>query len=282
MRRWRGILSRRRLRLILAALVVLGALLTGGWFWIRDSSLVAVKHVTVTGASGPDAAAIRSVLITAATNMTTLDVDMGKLRMAVSPYPVVKGLQVSTDFPHGMRIQAVEALPVGVIQLGGRTVAVASDGTLLRDIQAAPTLPTITLPVPPGGPRLTDRASLGAVAALAAAPYQLLPKISQIQTTGPHGLVAQLRSGPQVYLGDASNLMQKWSAAVAVLSDSGSAGAAYIDVSDPQRPAAGAGAPAAGASPGASSSPTGSTSASSGSGGSGTAGDGGGAVPTGG
>ena len=59
---------------------------------------------------------------------------------------------------------------------------------------------------------------------------------------------------PQVYLGDPTDLTQKWSAAVAVLSDSGSAGAAYIDVSDPRRPAAGAGQAAASSSSGASSS----------------------------
>ena len=250
----RGVTSfaRRRLRLILTTLVVLGALLAGGWFWFRDSSLVAVKQVTVSGQSGPDAVAIRSALIRAATNMTTLDVDMGELRTAVSPYPAVKSLQVSTDFPHRMRIRVVEQLPVGVIQLGGRTVAVAADGTLLRDLQAAPSLPMIALPVPPGGPRLTDPASLGAVAALASAPYQLLPKISQIHSAAPHGLVVQLRSGPEVYLGDPTDLTQKWSAAVAVLSDSGSAGAAYIDVSDPRRPAVGQAA--ASSSSGASSS----------------------------
>src|SRR5205807_204789 len=89
---WARIVTRRRLRLVLAAVVVLGALLAGGWFWFRDSSLVAVKHVSVTGESGPDASAIRSALTTAATNMTTLDVDMGQLRTAVLPYPAVKDL----------------------------------------------------------------------------------------------------------------------------------------------------------------------------------------------
>jgi cell division protein FtsQ len=244
-RLWHQLRSARRLRLVAIGLVALGVLLGGGWFWFRDSSFVSVKTVAVTGQSGPDAAAIRSALMTAARNMTTLDVDMAQLRTAVSPYPAVKTLQVSTEFPHGMRIQVIEQLPVAVIQLPGRTIAVASDGTLLREVQSAPSLPTIALSVPPGGPRLTDQAALAAVAALAAAPYQLLSKISQIQTAAPHGLVAQLRAGPQVYLGDSSDLTQKWSAAVAVLSDSGSAGAAYIDVTDPRRPAAGAGSVAA-------------------------------------
>src|SRR5581483_11912678 len=63
----------------LIALIVVGALLGGGWLWFRDSSLVTVKRVTVTGASGPDAAAIRRALVAAAQGMTTLDVSVDQL-----------------------------------------------------------------------------------------------------------------------------------------------------------------------------------------------------------
>ena len=38
---------------------------------------------------------------------------------------------------------------------------------------------------------------------------------------------------------DTSGLAAKWRALIAVLADPGSGGATYIDVSDPQRPAAG-------------------------------------------
>ena len=48
-----------------------------------------------------------------------------------------------------------------------------------------------------------------------------------------------LRDGPQLYFGDAGRLTAKWDSAVAVLANSSSAGAAYIDVTDPSRPAAG-------------------------------------------
>ena len=60
-------------------------------------------------------------------------------------------------------------------------------------------------------------------------------------TVAPHGLVAQIRGGPSIYFGDATELLQKWIAASEVLADPGSAGAVYIDVTDPQRAAAGAG-----------------------------------------
>ena len=82
------------------------ALAAGGLAVAAHSSLVAVKRVTVVGVSGRDARQIRAALTAAAHNMTTLDVKMSALRTAVAPYPVVKHLHVSTDFPHRMRIRS--------------------------------------------------------------------------------------------------------------------------------------------------------------------------------
>jgi len=138
-----------------AAIVALVILLGGGFLWLRDSSLVAVQRVRVTGASGPDAAQIRSALVAAAQNMTTLDVKTGQLRTAVAPYPVVKRLDVSTQFPHGMLIRVIEQAPVAVVLTGPRRIAVSGDGTLLHDVVPISSLPTISLHVPPGGSRLT-------------------------------------------------------------------------------------------------------------------------------
>jgi hypothetical protein len=130
---------------------------------------------------------------------------------------------------------------VGVIDVGGEKVAVAPDGTVMRDVAVSQTLPTIPVSVAPAGTRVTTGPAAGAIKLLAAAPTELLPKISQVSTVAPHGLVAEVRGGPSIYFGDAAELSQKWIAASEVLGDSGSAGAAYIDVTDPQRPAAGAG-----------------------------------------
>ena len=47
---------------------------------------------------------------------------------------VVKDLEVSTQFPHGMRIRVIERPPVATVSVAGRTIAVASDGTLLHDL----------------------------------------------------------------------------------------------------------------------------------------------------
>lgn len=225
---------------VLIALVALALALGGGYLWLRDSSLVAVKKVQITGVTGANAAQIRRALRASARTMTTLDVRSDQLRMAVSPYPIVKQLEVSSHFPHGLTIHVIEENPVGAVVVDGRTIAVAADGTLLSSVSATG-LPTIPLKVPPGGSRVSDPTARGAVSILAAAPPRLLESISQVTSVSPHGLVVQIRNGPSLYFGDATLVEAKWQAATAVLADPGSAGALYIDVTDPERPAAGAG-----------------------------------------
>jgi cell division protein FtsQ len=220
---------------LLAVLVALA----GGWFWFRDSPLVSVRHVTISGESGPDAAQIHTALVSAAHTMSTLDVSMNRLRDAVAPYPIVKDLVVTTQFPHRMRIRVVEQLAVGTVQAGGHKTAVAADGTLLHDVVVSPSLPVIPLGVLPGGARVTNPNALAAVRLLAAAPDPLRAKLSQVTTVAAHGLVAQIRGGPSIYFGDGTELAAKWLAASEVLADPGSAGASYIDVTYPNRPAAG-------------------------------------------
>jgi cell division protein FtsQ len=227
------------LRALAVLLAILG-LAAAGWVWLRSSSLVGVRRVTIVGVSGRDAHRIRAALRSAARDMTTLDVKMSALRTAVAPYPVVKHLRVSTDFPHGMRIDVVEQVPVAVISAGGLRVAVSADGTLLHGTSVSASLPTIPLQVSPAGTHVTG-STLAVIHLLAAAPYQLLGKVSQASDGGRHGLEAQLRDGPKVYFGAEDDLSAKWSAAAAVLADSASAGADYIDVTVASRPAAGAG-----------------------------------------
>jgi cell division protein FtsQ len=237
-----GVITRRRMplrvRVALVAVLVL-AVFGGAWLWVRDSSLVAVRKVTITGVYGPDAAQIRSALVLAARNMTTLDVRLGQLRTTVEPYPVVKDLRVSIQFPHGLRIRVIEQLPVGALFAGGHAVAVTGDGVLLHDV-APGSLPEIPVRLLPGGSQVTDRSTLDALALLSVTPARLLSRIAQVTDGSAHGLVVGLRSGPSIYFGDASGLDAKWTAATEVLADPSSAGAIYIDVTDPSRPAAGA------------------------------------------
>jgi cell division protein FtsQ len=222
-----------------AALIALVLAGVGGWLWLRDSPLVAASGVTVTGASGPNARQIDTALEAAAHGMTTLDVNVGKLKAAVSEFPSVKDVKVTTAFPHGLRIRVIEQQAVAELSAAGERVAVAGDGTVLRDKPASSGLPIVRVGGLPTGLRVTDPRTLAILAVLAAAPYQLLSHVQSVADSAVHGVVVQLRNGPSLYFGDRGLESAKWTAADDVLADPGSAGAGYIDVTDPRRPAAG-------------------------------------------
>ena len=98
----------KRLGIALAVLALLG----GGWLLLRKSPLVSVEHVKIAGVQGVNAGQIDAALQRAAHGMSTLSVNVAALRAAVAPFPVVRGLSVSTSFPHGLRIHVIEQLPV--------------------------------------------------------------------------------------------------------------------------------------------------------------------------
>ncbi len=239
-----------------AGLLVLLLAATGGWLWLRDSSLVAVRRVQISGLTGPQAGRIRSALEVAARNMSTLHVSVAALRDAASPFPIVRDLRVSARPPHGLRILIEEQEPVAAVSLEGRTVAVAPDGALLRDTVGAERLPLLALAAPPGAERITTPSVRREIALLAAAPAALRARIGRVTLSGAHGMVALVRAGPALYFGGAGRLPAKWAAAAAVLADRTSAGARYVDVRIPERPAAG-GVPAPPPSGGAASRATG-------------------------
>jgi cell division septal protein FtsQ len=224
--------------ILAGAVVVLGC----GWLWFRDSSLVSINRVKVTGLSGPNVGAIRTALIDSALAMTTLDVDIAKLRSAVSAYPDVRSLDVSTSLPHDAVIAVDEEIPVAVIAFGGRRIAISAAGLLLRPPVASDgRLPSVALA---GGAtengRIVGPAVRAELRVLGAAPFRVLSQIARASETAAHGIVVKLRNGPSVYFGPEVRLAAKWAAAIAVLGDSTAAGAQYIDVTDPEHPAAGA------------------------------------------
>jgi cell division protein FtsQ len=226
--------SRRTLVWTLAIL----ALLVGALLWFRDSSFVAVRHVTVVGLSGPETAQVTRQLQSAAQDMTTLHVRGDQLRSVVEPYPVVKDLRVSTDFPHGLKITIVENTPVAAIVVDGASTPVSADGKLLRGAEPR-ALPVVPVSVAPGGDSVTDQTARGAIAALGAAPAALRDRVERASTTREGGLTLKLRDGPDLRFGGADRLAAKWAAAAAVLADDASSGASYLDLRYPERPAAG-------------------------------------------
>jgi cell division protein FtsQ len=237
-RRLPAVSPRLRRRLLMLAAACL--LLAGGYqFWLRDSAFVAVDEVEISGLSTEDAERVRAALTAAGRSMTTLNVDREALERAVAGYPVVRELEVTTDFPHGLRIQVVEHVPAAIAVGDAGRVPVAGDGTILRGLPVEGRLPTVEAEGGFGIDRLRGRSALAAAAVAGAAPAPLLRRIDEVGQSSDRGLVAQLRDGPELVFGDASRLRAKWAAAARVLADLEASGASYVDLRIPSRPAAG-------------------------------------------
>lgn len=230
--------GRPRLRLAvgaLAALIVLG----GGFLLFRGSSFVAVQQVQITGVSGADAGALEGALRAEARQMSTMDFSVGALEAAVARFHLVRSMKVSVGFPHRMRISVAEQLPVATLAAASGSVPVAADGVVLGGGVSAGAVPSIAVgALPRAGGVVSDARVREYLALLGAAPQQLLPLVARLYV-GAQGLTVKMRNGLLVYFGDASRPHAKWDSLVAVLSSSSSAGATYVDVTLPERPAAG-------------------------------------------
>jgi cell division protein FtsQ len=171
--------------------------------------------------------------------MTTLQVLRAAGRAPLASHPVVRDLQVKASFPHGLSIRVIEQPPAAALTVGGVRTAVAADGVVLGPAQLSGSLPALTGSgtLAPGA-HVRDAALLGALSVLGAVPAPLARQVTRA-FNGPKGLTVVMRSGLLAYFGDGSRPHAKWLSLARVLADSSSAGASYVDLRLPERPAAG-------------------------------------------
>jgi cell division protein FtsQ len=228
----------RRLLLVTGtvALVVLAWM---GWTWFRESPLVKVRHVEISGVSNsPDAAGIKRELQQATRGMTTLSVDSAKLKHAVSAYPVVRSVSASGDFPSTVQIAVHEYVAVAALTgPDGSAMPVAFDGTLLPRAPKAK-LPEVAVTAPPGHNGFESERVRTLVRVLASAPAPLRSQLRRAYLAKESGIQVAMRDGPTLELGTSRRLDAKWASATRVLAASSSSGASEIDVRLPERPSA--------------------------------------------
>jgi cell division protein FtsQ len=249
--RGRSVRSSSRLRVWVRrviALALVAAIAAAGYLlWLRDSSLVAVREVSVTGIGSGDSRDVRSALTETARGMTTLHVREDELRAAAAAFPTVESVSVDARFPNGLSIEVHEREPVGVLEADGRDLPVAGDGTMLPGISTAGLeLPAIEAGrIDPSAKRADDEA-LDQARVLGAAPGPLRPLVER-SSVDDRGAVVELSDGIVLVFGDASELPAKWVAAARILADRELGGLSYIDLRAPERPAVGGASAAPGA-----------------------------------
>lgn len=225
-----GRIWRRRL----IALGVLAALIVAGyWFWLRDSSLVAVEDVEVEGAS-TNAAEIQAALEPVAREMTTLNIDDQQLVEAVSAFPTVASIAADASIPHKLTITVTERLPIAVVRTGGEALGVSSDGYALPGVPVqGEGLPEIEAEVSDGR---VDEAGGAQAAILGGAPDELRDKVEDVTWDESRGgVVIELAGAPEARFGDGSEAEDKWRALSALLLQPGAGAASYANVEVPER-----------------------------------------------
>lgn len=230
-----------RLRRRILASVILAAVLGGLYmFVLRDLGVVAVENVAVTGLTGSkDSARATAALEDAAKGSTTLHVDRGALAAVAAQFPVIKSVGVHTDFPDGMRIEVVQQRPAAMLVIGGRRIPVAGDGSVLSGLPSKGELPTVKVQGDVPDKQLTPSGTLDAVRVAGGAPALMTPALDSVSRQKAKGWVIEMRGGPDLIFGPATQVALKWKAAARVLADHDAAGADYIDLRIPSRPAAG-------------------------------------------
>ena len=165
-------------------------------------------------------------------------IDTGAAVAGIEALPYVRDATLRRDWPHRVRITVHERTPAA--WLDGPTGKALVDGTgrVLETIGAAPpAMPQLLgakrVPAPGATIDAVGAARVaGALTGLAAA------GTTSVEATD-HGVVLHLASGPEVRMGDATQIGVKIRAALAVLEASQGVPVSYVDVSVPTNPVAG-------------------------------------------
>lgn len=189
---------------VLAPLVLLVWLVAG-------SSLLAVRHVVVTGEGRATAAQVQAA---AAVPLGTplARVDTASVAARVRRLPSVASAHVTRHWPHVLRIQVVERLPVAGMVDGSRFVLLDATGAVVGPASVLPRgLLLIRVPSP------SDPATPAALQVLRELPATLRGQLSVVAAPTPEQVELVLRDGRRVVFGSPADGARKAAATVALL-----------------------------------------------------------------
>lgn len=205
------------------------------------SSVFAVEHVEVLGA--PPVIVRQVEAATEELHGTSLvAVDAEAVEGMLRALPSVAGVSVDRAFPHTLVVKIAPERAVAVARLGHSSWLVTGTGKVVREIETGSerVYPRVWLRrgivVRLGGTLPAAYTPLTRV--LAAASEEKLPRRVKAVRATRDELTLVLRRGPEIRLGEATDLGLKVAVATAVFRNV-ERGATYIDVSVPERPVAG-------------------------------------------
>jgi hypothetical protein len=229
--------SRRSLLAGLALLVLAGAVYAAA----RETSLFAIRTLTITGAAPPVVEQVERVL-TPLLGRSLVGLDGGAMVRRIDALPTVVNTTYDRSFPHTLRVTVVPERPVAVLRHGRASWLVSARGRLLGRIarDSEPQLPRIWLPTAAsvGAPGDFLALTTGGAAARALVFARDFPVGIATAAVSGGVLIFHLRSGLSLRLGDSGDLRLKLAVARRALHLL-PPGTTYLDVGVPGRPVAG-------------------------------------------
>jgi cell division protein FtsQ len=209
---------------LLAVLVAVAALATGGWV-VLGTGVLGVRSVRVEGARTlPAADVVAAAAIAPDTPLARLDTAAVTARVAA--LPAVASATVRRSWPHTVVVAVVERAAVAVVRRDRSFLLLDAAGVPFRRVPARPRgLLALDLRAP--GP--DDRATRAALAVARTLPPALRAKVATIAAPTPDQVELRLAGGRVVFWGDAADGDRKAVVATALLSRPGR----RIDVSAP-------------------------------------------------
>jgi cell division protein FtsQ len=231
-------MTHRPFVVVLAAVAFVGAGV-GAYVLARQTSLFAVKRIDVEGAPPDVAAEIRATLASYR-GESLVRFDSRQASRELSTVAEVADARFDRAFPHTLKVKVRLERPVAVLRQGQDAWLVSASARVLRTLERPyPPLPRIWVPRSVGVEVNTTLAGPGARGVAAVAPLQPLRLHIEVRQvlTGNGELTLELASGTELRLGNSGDLKLKLAIAKQLLPLT--PGAAYVDVSVPERPVAG-------------------------------------------
>ena len=221
----------RRRWLAWRPLLVLGLVLAlvGGGIWaVFFSAWLAVETIDVSGAQTVEASDIRA--------RSGIDdgeplarVDLAAAERRIGALAVIRSVDVTRQWPHGILISIEERVAIAVVEIGGRLRGMDIDGVVFRDYKKAP----------PGLPRVvtsigtTSAALQEAAEVISALPEDLTLVVDHVQVTTVDQISLVLKDGRTVVWGSAEESDTKADVLATLLA---TVQAQTYDVSVPSKP----------------------------------------------
>lgn len=230
---------RRRLRLLGFLTLILALCLAAGYqFWLRDSSLVAIRNLEIVGVTvkNREGQQIKGAVELAVDQMTALHPRPELLDEELSRFPRVASARIDVSLPDSATVSVSLRENGSRFGHGADALLIATDGTVLGPAgDQAEELPQILTGDRPQGDRLAGRALTQALV-LGGVPRELRSYLAE-SDLGEKGVEVTLANGLVLIFGDDTQVEQKWRSAAAVIADPNLEAASYVDLTVPRRPA---------------------------------------------